>query len=109
MPFDEGLAQRIEEALPEGVRLERKKMFGGLAFLDRGNLVVGVSNDHLMVRVGKDAYEEALTQPGARVFDMTGKPMAGWILVEQKGYESDGDLNRWITQALDFVSTLPAK
>ena len=109
MAYDEGLVQRIEEALPDGVQLEQKKMFGGLGFLDRGNLVIGTSNDHLMVRVGKNAYEEALTRPGARVFDMTGRPMAGWVMVQPEGYESDADLNRWISDALAFTSTLPPK
>jgi hypothetical protein len=109
MAYDEGVVQRIEEALPDGVNLEQKKMFGGVGFLDRGNLAVGTSNDHLMVRVGKDAYEEALKRPGARVFDMTGRPMAGWIMVEPPGYESDADLSRWTGDALSFTSTLPAK
>jgi hypothetical protein len=62
-----------------------------------------------MVRVGKDAYEEALTRPGARVFDMTGRPMAGWVMVEAEGFESDADLSPWINDALAFTSTLPAK
>jgi hypothetical protein len=109
MGYDEGLVQRIEEALPAEVQLQQKKMFGGLGFLDRGHLVIGTSSDHLMVRVGKAGYEEALTRPGARVFDMTGRPMAGWVMVEPNGYESDADLSRWITDALAFVATLPAK
>lgn len=46
-----------------------------------GNMAVGVTGDELMVRVGEEAQAEALAHPGARVFDMTGKPMRGWVIV----------------------------
>jgi hypothetical protein len=61
--------------------LEEKKMFGGIGFLVQGNMACGVHRDDLIIRVGSDRYPEATGQPYTKVFDMTGKPMTGWIIV----------------------------
>ena len=89
MAYDEGLAQRIREALTERDDVTEKKMFGGLAFLLGGNMCCGVVGDELMVRVGAAAYSEALTQPYARQMDFTGRPMRGMVYVDCEGFESD--------------------
>ena len=75
----------------------------------RGNMACGVNKDDLIVRVGPARYEEALAQPHTRVFDMTGRPMKGWIVVTPDGYESDDDLKDWVQQGVDFALSLPAK
>src|SRR5262245_50395193 len=79
--YDKGLAQRIREALEDQPNISEKKMFGGLAFLVRGNMCVGVVGDQLMVRVGAEAHDEALRQPFARKMDFTGRPMKGLVYV----------------------------
>jgi hypothetical protein len=107
--FDEGLAQRVREVLGERPDLTEKKMFGGLAFLSSGNMLVGVIADDLICRVGPDAMEDALAQPGARVFDLTGRPMGGWVLVGGDAVSEDDGLAAWIGRADRFVSTLPGK
>ena len=84
-------------------------MFGGIGFLVRGNMACGVHGDDMIVRVGAENYAAALKQPFTHPFDMTGKPMAGWITVGPQGYEKDADLQAWIRQGLDFTGTLPAK
>ena len=84
-------------------------MFGGIAFMIRGNMAVGVSGDDLMVRVGKEAHEEALNQPGTRPFDMTGRPMAGWILVSPDQLIDDDVLDRWVSKGVDYADGLPEK
>jgi len=109
MPYDEGLAQRIRDALDERLDVVEKKMFGGVAFLVRGNMCVGVIGEDLMVRVGPDAYAEALRQPHAREMDFTGRPMKGFVQVASRGVESDKNLQRWIARGLDFASALPVK
>ena len=108
MPFDEGLAQRVREVLSDGDIGERK-MFGGLTFMVRGHMCVGVVGEELMVRVGPDQNDEALSQPHARPMDFTGKPMDGFVYVTAKGLESDDDLKEWVDRGLQFNSTLPAK
>src|SRR5687768_10870222 len=92
MAYDEALAQRIRTALPGVPGLTEKKMFGGLAFLVDGNMACGVSKDNLMVRISPDAMAAALALPNVRVFDMTGRPMKGWIIVEPAGVQADHDL-----------------
>ena len=82
MAYDEGLAQRIREALDElrPPALVEKKMFGGIGFMVQGNMACGVNKDKLIVRVGPAGYQEALTRPHAMVFDITGRPMKGWVM-----------------------------
>jgi hypothetical protein len=109
MARDPGLEQRVEELLPEGAKLERKAMFGGLAFLDRGNLCFGLSSRHMLVRVGKDGSDEALQRPNARTMVMRGKEMVGWVQVDPPGYEADSDLQWWMAKGIEFAATLPPK
>jgi TfoX/Sxy family transcriptional regulator of competence genes len=109
MPYDEGLAHRIRDALDEREDVSEKKMFGGLAFLVRGNMCLGVIGDELMVRVGPDAYADALRQPHAREMDFTGRPMTGFVQVGVRGLASDASLRRWVARALEFASSLPRK
>ena len=109
MAYDEGLAQRIREHLEERDDVREKKMFGGLAFLVAGNMSCGVVADELMVRVGPDAYEDALALPHCREMDFTGKPMRGLVYVGVAGIEDDGDLGAWVERGVAFASSLPAK
>jgi TfoX/Sxy family transcriptional regulator of competence genes len=111
MAYDEGLAQRIREVLDElqPPELVEKKMFGGVAFMTRGNLACGVSKNELLVRVGRERYAEAVSKPYARPFDITGKPSQGWVMVAAEGFESDEALANWVQQGVDFALSLPAK
>ena len=109
MAFDEILAERIRTCLARRKNVEAKKMFGGIGFLLNGNMLVGAWKDSLIARVGPDAYEDALLERHVKEFDITGRPMKGWVLVEPEGVQGDGQLTGWIEQALRFVGTLPAK
>ena len=86
-----------------------KKMFGGVGFIVLGNMAVGVLGSDLIVRVGATEYAEALAQPHVRVFDMTGRPMQGWVLVASEGYAAGDDLRRWIDQGVAVALALPPK
>jgi hypothetical protein len=92
MAFDEHLAQRIRDVVGSAPGIDEKKMFGGLAVLLDGNMAVGVSCDELMVPVGEDDFDGALTKPGVRPFEMSGRPMSGWILVGGEGIAEDTTL-----------------
>jgi len=109
MAFDETLAARIRDALARKRGVEEKKMFGGVGYLLNGNLLVGVWKDSLVVRLGSDNYDDVLLEPHVREFDITGRPMKGWVLVEPGGVEDDEQLTDWIERATRFVRTLPAK
>jgi hypothetical protein len=84
-------------------------MFGGIGYMLHGNMACGVNQDTLIVRVGPDRYEEALSRPHTKVFDMTGRPMRGWIVVTPEGIEEDDKLEQWIQQGVDFALSLPPK
>jgi TfoX/Sxy family transcriptional regulator of competence genes len=109
MAYDEKLAGRIRAGLSHLAGLQEKKMFGGVGFLVHGNMACGVHGGDLIVRVGPGKYQGVLQRPFTRPFDMTGKPMTGWITVEPKGCQADGDLTDWIGQGVDFAQSLPAK
>ncbi len=109
MAFSEALAERIRQALARRKNVEEKKMFGGIGFLLNGNLLVGVWKDSLIVRLGPDEGDEALWEPHVKEFDITGRPMKGWVRVEPEGVEGDDQLSGWIQRAVKFVGTLPAK
>jgi hypothetical protein len=109
MVFSEALAERIRQRLARRRNVEEKKMFGGVAFLLGGNLLVGVWKDSLIVRLGPDQGDEALLEPHVKAFDITGRAMKGWVLVEPGGVEGDDQLADWIGRAVTFVGKLPAK
>jgi len=109
MAFDEGLAERIRSILDERQGLEEKKMFGGIGFLLRGNMACGVNKDELIVRVGTEKYEDMLSRSHVKVFDMTGRPMKGWVVVNPPGFEDDSDLAFWVGEGVEFALSLPPK
>ena len=109
MAYSQSLADRIRTLLGRRRGLTEKTMFGGIGFLLDGNMLVGVWQASLIARVGPDAYDQSLKLPHARQFDITGRPMKGWIMVEAEGLDDDAALRGWIDRALDFVRTLPAK
>ncbi|MBI1788289.1 MAG: TfoX/Sxy family protein, partial [Acidobacteria bacterium] len=74
MPFDERLADRVRSALSRGKGVAERRMFGGVAFLVRGNMCCGVTRDLLVLRVGSPGAELALGRPHTREMDFTGKP-----------------------------------
>lgn len=84
-------------------------MFGGVAFLVRGHMSVGIVQDKLMVRVEPESYDRVLRERHARKMDFTGRPMKGFVYVVPSGYESDDDLRRWVDLGVSYVTSLPAK
>jgi hypothetical protein len=107
--YNEVLARRMRAHLGDQRGLVEKKMFGGIGFMLNGNMACGVHGQNLIVRLSNAAFERALRKPGVAVFDMTGRPMKGWITVSDKGYASDKDLEAWIDQGLTFANFLPHK
>ena len=109
MAYDEALADRIQDILTGQPGLEAKKMFGGVGYMVKGNMACGVHKDMLIVRVGPDAYEQSMAHPHTRPFDMTGRAMKGWVMVEANGFTNQADLEHWVQAGLDFALTLPPK
>lgn len=109
MAYDEQLADRVREVLGPRAPFTEIKMFGGLCFTVRGNMVVGVVDDELMARVGPDVHDQALARPGARPMDFTKKPMRGFLFVGGPGISTDRRLASWVDRCLAYTETLPPK
>ena len=100
MAYDEGLAERIRTALRRRDDVLEKKMFGGITFMVAGRMAFGVVRNDLMVRVGPDGHDWALTQPGTRPMDFTGKPVRGMVYVAPEVIASEGALRQWLDRAI---------
>lgn len=109
MAYSKTLAERIQTALARRRNIGEKYMFGGVAYLLKGNFLVGVWKDSLIARLGPDCGAVALQEPHVRPFDITGKPMRGWVMIDLQGLPSAAELERWIDLAFDFVRSLPPK
>lgn len=109
MAFDERLAERIRGLLADRDPIREQRMFGGIAFMHRGNMVVGIGGDELMARVGTDAVERLLAEPGARPMRMGERTMRGMVGVSPEGTGTDQQLRTWLERCLAFTDTLPPK
>ena len=109
MAYNEQLDQRIMKFVSRWKGTSSKKMFGGVCHLINGNMFCGVHKEFLILRLGEEQANEALKQSCARPFDITGKPMRGWVMLAGDGYKKDPDLREWLEQAKNFAGTLPRK
>ncbi|HMB69546.1 MAG TPA: TfoX/Sxy family protein [bacterium] len=109
MSYDQGVVDRVRKALSKRRNVAERRMFGGLTFMVGGHMTCGVVGDELMVRVGPDAYAEALKDRHAREMDFTGTPLKGFVFVESKGFATEEALREWLDRAVEFVKTLPVK
>jgi len=109
MPYDHGLAERLDEVLRGRPGFEQKKMFGGIGWLLNGNMCVGIYKEWLIARVGESAGVRLFKEEHAKPMDITGKPMKGWAMIAPEGTALDGDLKRLTESAIAFVKTLPGK
>lgn len=109
MAFDPDLAERLSGLCADWPGAEETRMFGGFGYLLNGNLCIGIYKDMLVVRVGADTARELMAEEHVRPFDITGKAMKAWAMIEPEGLADDAALARYVGLARDFVATLPAK
>jgi TfoX/Sxy family transcriptional regulator of competence genes len=109
MPYNTEIDARIGKIISGWKDIARKNMFGGVCYLLNGNMFCGVYKDFLILRLGEESAKRALGLRSVRPFDITGKPMKGWVMVGQEGFRSDEDLRKWLTEARDFAGQLPSK
>ena len=108
MAYNPKLAERIRAQL-NSLPFVEKKMFGGVGYLLHGNMACGVNKDDLIVRVDPEKHSAFLKKPHTRPFDLTGRPMKGWLVVEANGCKTDRQLSTWIKEGVEFALTLPPK
>jgi TfoX/Sxy family transcriptional regulator of competence genes len=108
MAYNLKLAERMRAEL-KGIPFVEKKMFGGVGFLIHGNMACGVHKENMIVRVDHEKHDKLLKKSHAKTFDITGKPMKGWLMVEPDGYRTAKQLNAWVKEGVEFALTLPPK
>ncbi len=106
--YDQQLADRVRRLLRPKRGVVERQMFGGLALMYRGRMVCGVVNDELMVRVGRQNYEEMLRLPSVRPMDFTGRPLRGFVFVRRQGVVEEDDLRSWIARGLTAARARPS-
>lgn len=109
MPYDEKLAERIRKLLKGKRGLVEKKMFGGIAFMFKDKMFVGIAKNQLMVRVLNDKYEEYLKKPHVRLMDFTGRPLKGFLYIDADGFKTEKQLSAWIDAGIEYVIKSPPK
>lgn len=107
---DDRLFARIREVTAAaGDEIGEKAMFGGRCLLVNGNMAVGTWHENLVVRLDKADYEKNLKLPHASPFDVSGRAMKGWILVDAEGIATKSNLEKWVGRGVAYASTLPPK
>lgn len=103
MAYDLNLADRIRKVLNgTGIRYKEKEMFGGIAFMVRDKMCIGIIKNDLMARIDPEINSSALKKKGARPMEFTGRPMKGYLYIAPEGVDSQKDLTYWINQCLEF-------
>ena len=100
MAYNDALAARVRRLLDGRRDVVEKEMFGGLAFMVRGHMTVGLVNDEVMIRIDPADHDRMLDEPHARPMDFTGRPMRGWLFIEPEGVVTASALKTWVGRAL---------
>ena len=110
MAYDEVLAERIRELVSGEPRLTEQKMFGGLAFLIGGNMAVAASGQGgVLVHVDQDDSEKLVATTEARLMEMRGRVMRGWLRVDPEHVRTKRQLAKWVERGTAYARSLPAK
>ncbi len=109
MAYDTELAERVRAIVGARQGLTERKMFGGIAWMVHGHMAYGVLGDEVIVRLSVEDSDRALAEPDTRAFDMTGRPMRGFVVVGGQSIAQDGELRGWVEAGADYASSLPLK
>jgi len=109
MAYDKSIEQRIDALIEQWPNMEKKKIFGGVCYLTRGNMCFGIWQEYLIVRTDPATAQQQMQKDCVRPFDVTGKPMKGWFMVASEGWPIDSAMNEWLAMGRDFALTLPEK
>ena len=108
MAFNDKLADRIRESLVDVPDVIEKYMFGGVCFMVDNKMCVGVVKDEMMCRISPDIYEDALSKNGCREMVFAGKPMKGYVYIDDEGLRTKADFEFWNQLCLDYNSVAKA-
>jgi TfoX/Sxy family transcriptional regulator of competence genes len=108
--YDEDLVDRIRELVVGETGLTEKKMFGGLAFLIGGNMAVAASGQGgVLVRVDPAQSDTLVAKTSARLMEMHGRSMQGWLRVDPEDLRTKRQLAKWVELGTTYARSLPVK
>ena len=102
MAYNLKLADRIRERLSSVSHIEEKEMMGGITFMYNDKMCVGILKDEMMCRIDPELHEAAVEKTGCRTMDFTGRPMKGYVLVDETGIKNQKDFEYWINLCLEY-------
>ena len=109
MVYSVKIEERIDALSRRWKGLEKKKMFGGICYLLKGNMCFGINKDFLIVRLGTDEAAARMKERSVRPFDITGRPMKGRVMVDRGGWRNPEDMRRWLEAGKSYAAALPPK
>ena len=109
MPYNLDLEYRIDGLTDQLGEITKKKMFGGVGYLMNGNMCFGIHKEYLIIRTSEEKAEELLKDENIMPFDITGRPMKGWLMVSPDYVETEDELLNVLKLGIDFVEKLPKK
>ncbi len=109
MPYNAEIEKRIGEIIFSWPYLQKRKMFGGICYLFKGNMCFGIYKDYLIVRTGPELSTQLLKEKYVVPFDITGKTMKGWVMVQEQGFSSSVKLSHWLQIGREYAASLPPK
>ena len=109
MSYSTMLETAIDGAVMRWKDVDKKKLFGGVCWMLRGNMAFGIWKDFLIVRMDRDLAEKSLRGRNVRPFDITGRQMSGWVMVHEAGWKPRAGLVKWLAIGKDFALSLPEK
>ena len=102
MAYNEDLAEKVRAYLTQLNNIDEKAMMGGLTFMYNDKMCVGIIKDELMCRINPTMQDEAVEKQGCRPMDFTKRPMKGYIMIDESGFEHQTDFEYWLNLAIDF-------
>ena len=102
MAYNEKLAERIRARLSDLPKVKETKLMGGLAFMVNEKMCIGIYKDEMLCRINPALREALLERTGTSVMEFTGRPMKGFVLVDEAGMRSKKDFEFWVNQCLEY-------
>jgi len=109
MAYNLDLEERIDRLTDRLGEITKKKMFGGVGYLMNGNMCFGIHKEYLIIRTSIEKAEDLLNSEYITPFDITGKPMKGWVMVSPDYVETEDQLLEMLKLGVSFAKNLPPK
>lgn len=104
MAYNEQLAKRIRVQLADLANIDEKEMMGGLTFMVNDKMCIGIIKDEMMCRIAPEMQDTVIEKTGCRIMDFTGRPMKGYVMVDDTGMKTQKEFDYWINLCLEFNS-----